>query len=182
MLGLLQLPHDGTSTVDDVDLIVAVIGRGAAPSDEADAATERLLSLAAVRDRDPVAVVSVLYQAFDATAALLATELHARCVAATPVPAVPRTRRVASGRATITGAAITPGTTVTLEIGAADLPFGAGPHRCPAEQLARRIVDGIIGAIVDSGHRVDPESIVTDADGRATRLVMRRDDRVQPPS
>jgi cytochrome P450 len=66
------------------------------------------------------------------------------------------------------------GTHVTLEIGQADLQFGAGRHRCPGEQLARAIVDGMIGSIRSSGYTVDPASIATDADGRPTTLVLRR--------
>ena len=40
------------------------------------------------------------------------------------------------------------GVEVVLEIGAAGLPYGAGPHRCPGTELAEQIATGVVGAIV----------------------------------
>ena len=57
-----------------------------------------------------------------------------------------------------------------LEIGAAGLPYGAGPHRCPGTELAEQIATGVVDAIMAGGYRVDLAGVVTDDDGRPTRL------------
>ena len=89
-------------------------------------------------------------------------------------PAVPRTRRVALGSTTIDGLAIVPGTALVLEIGAAGLPFGAGPHECPGRALAESIVAGVVDAFVASGLQIDASRTVVDPDGRPTRLIATR--------
>jgi hypothetical protein len=141
--------------VADVDAVVAVIGRGEPVTPAADRATERLVG------RFGIAGASLLYQNLDATAALIATRLAAVATGRPAAPAVPRTTRVdADGRQ------------VTLEIGAAGLPFGSGPHRCPGEQLAEAIVAAVLAAIDSAGYRPDPSSLAVDADGRPTALTL----------
>ncbi|MDW3215825.1 MAG: hypothetical protein R8G01_17645 [Ilumatobacteraceae bacterium] len=145
LIELLALPVDAESATRDVEAIVRVIGRGEAADDSADAATERLL--AAVPDPSvAVAVVSLLYQSFDATAALVATTLAARSTGATPEPAVRATRRVATAPTDVGRHRLETGDEVVLEIGPAGLPFGAGPHACPGRELAEAIVRGIVAA------------------------------------
>ena len=141
--------------VADVDAVVAVVGRGQPATPAADAAAQRLIG------RFGVEGASLLYQNFDATAALIATRLAAIATGGAPAPAVPRTKRVGPH-----------GTDVTLEIGAAGLPFGSGPHRCPGEQLAEAIVAGVLAAIESAGYRPDPRSLAVDADGRPTALTL----------
>jgi hypothetical protein len=151
------------ASVADVDAVVAVIGRGQPASPNADAAAERLVN------RFGVAGTSLLYQNFDATAALIATRLAAAATGRTPAPAVPRTKRVDAD-----------GTEVTLEIGAAGLPFGSGPHRCPGEQLAEAIVTAVLAAIESVGYRPDLGSLTVDADSRPTALTLTPPGTAQP--
>jgi cytochrome P450 len=149
--------------VADVDAVVAVIGRGQPATPAADDAAQRLV------DRIGVEGASLLYQNFDATAALIATRLAATATGGAPAPAVPRTKRVGPD-----------GTDVTLEIGAAGLPFGSGPHRCPGEQLAEAIVAAVLAAIESAGYRPDPRSLALDADGRPTALTLMPPSTAQP--
>ncbi len=156
--------------VDDVHAMVAVIGRGAAPSKRADAATERLLARADAAGLEPVAAMSVLYQNTDATAALLLARLAAIVQAAERAPAVPRTRRVARCDVQIGGHRILADTEVTIEIGAAGLPFGAGRHACPGQTVATRLVDCVADTITDAGYVPEPSSVELDADGRPVAM------------
>ena len=57
-----------------------------------------------------------------------------------------------------------------LEIGAAGLPYGAGPHRCPGIELAEQITAGVVDAIDAAGYRIDLAAVTVDADGRPTTL------------
>ena len=59
-----------------------------------------------------------------------------------------------------------------LEIGQAGLPWGSGPHYCPGQRLAEAIVAGILAAIDAAQYEVDVTGILTDPDGRPTRLPM----------
>jgi hypothetical protein len=167
----LRLPEP--VAIADVEAVVRVIGRGQPATPAADAATERLLEVAG----GDVAVVSALYQNFDATAALIASTLG---TGDPPAPAVPRTRRVAVGDVVVAGRSVPTGTTLVVEIGAAGLPFGAGPHECPGRLAAEAIVGGVVDAVATSGFHVDPADTVLDADGRPTRLVARRSRPVAP--
>ena len=156
--GALALP--GPAALADVEAVVRVIGRGEPATATSDAAAERLLGVA------DVATVSLLYQDFDATSALIATTL-----APGAAPAVPRTRRVAAADTSIGGVPVAAGVELVVEIGAAGFPFGAGPHECPGRTLAEAIVAGVIDAWTRSGLAIDPASIDLDPDGRPTRLV-----------
>jgi hypothetical protein len=55
---------------------------------------------------------------------------------------------------------------VDLEIGAAGLWFGAGPHHCPGRALAEAVAAAVVGAIDAFGATVAPDSAELDADGR----------------
>ena len=55
---------------------------------------------------------------------------------------------------------------VDLELGAAGLWFGAGPHACPGRQLAETIADAIVGAIDAAKTTLDTDAIEIDADDR----------------
>lgn len=82
----------------------------------ADAATDRLVEACGGRTEDSAARVCVLVQAHAGVGALLA---------ATDGPPIPYTRRIG------------PDGEVAVDL--ADVPFGAGPHRCPGEELGRRL-------------------------------------------
>jgi cytochrome P450 len=151
------------TSVADVDAVVAVIGRGQPSTPAGDDAAQRLVA------RLGVAGTSLLYQNFDATAALIATRLAARATGHEPAPAVPRTKRIAAG-----------GAELTLEIGAAALRFGSGPHHCPGEQLAEAITSAVLAAIESAGYCPDPDSIEVDPDGRPTALTLLPPDEAQP--
>jgi hypothetical protein len=147
LLGLPSPAEGGVSAlVDDVEAVVRVIGRGDPADPASDAATDRLL--AARNDpADAVAVVSLLYQNFDATSALLRTTMAARATGAVPEPAVRVTRRVATAPIDLGDTALTVGDEVVLDIAGAGLPFGAGPHACPGRELAEAIVRGVLAAL-----------------------------------
>jgi hypothetical protein len=130
--------------VDDVETIVSVIGRGEPSTSSSDEATHRLLDRFAGHPDGAVAAVSVLYQNFDATSALIRKLLEARTTRRTAAPAVAATRRVTTTAVWIDGVTITAGSELTLMIGAAGLPFGAGPHACPGRVLATALAEGIV--------------------------------------
>jgi cytochrome P450 len=158
--------------VGDVDVVTAVIGRGAPSSRAADAAADRLLALAAEHS-DPVAVVSMLYQCLDATAALVATGLVAHARVRPRVAAVPRTVRLATHTTTFGGTSVEVGDTLVLELGRADAEFGVGPHACPGRALAERLAEAVIGEIESSGVGIDLDDLVVDDDGRPVTLPLR---------
>jgi len=133
--------------LDDVESIVRVIGRGEPATPESDAATDRLTSRAADHPAGAVAVLSILYQNFDATAAAVRAATTARRRRTSAEPAVARTRRTASISTVVDGLEVEPEVDVVLEIGAAGLPYGAGPHECPGRVPAERIVAGIVGVV-----------------------------------
>jgi cytochrome P450 len=156
--------------VDDVDDVAAVVGRGRQPDSNSDAATDRLLALASDHPSGAVAVVSLLYQCLDATAASIATTLHALATGGEQRAAVPRTIRLATRAGEVAGVAIAPGDTIVLELAADDMEFGSGPHMCPGRDLAVRITEAVVASIVSSPLGVELERVAVDADGRPTEL------------
>lgn len=148
MVSLLGLAIDPVEVVDDVERVVLVIGRGEPADDAADAATDRLLAATGSSEPEAAdAVVSLLYQNFDATAALLRTTVEAHTSGRPPEAPVRATRRVATAPNTIAGHELGVGDEVVLEIGAAGLPYGAGPHACPGRLVAEAIVRGMVVAL-----------------------------------
>lgn len=146
LIALLGLPLDSDRAIRDVEAVVRVIGRGEPADDASDAATDRLLA-AAPAASDATAIVSLLYQNFDATAALVRNTIVAGSTGGAPEPAVRATRRVALAPTELGGRRVEPGEEVVLEIGTVGLPFGAGPHACPGRELAEAIVRGIVAAL-----------------------------------
>ncbi len=146
LTALLGLPLDPGTAIRDVEAVVRVIGRGEPADDTSDAATDRLLA-AVPETTDATTIVSMLYQNFDATAALVRTTLAARESGHTPEPAVRATRRVAMAPVDLAEHRLDTGAELVLEIGAAGLSFGAGPHVCPGRELAEAIVRGIVAAL-----------------------------------
>ncbi len=175
-LGLVGADDDTAmvALVADVTTIAAVIGAGNPTSADADAATERLLALAGTHPDGAVAVSSLLYQALDATAAVISTELHAGSIGGSRVAAVPRTKRVVLREIEVAGRTFTTEDELTLEIGAAALEFGFGPHACPGRRVAERIAAAVVATIRSAGFHVSPESVCLDADGRPTAMRLRR--------
>jgi cytochrome P450 len=137
---------DVAGLVADVGRMVAVIFRGEPSGPEADAAVARVLDRFAGHPAGAVAVASVLYQAHDATAGLVAAMLAGRERGGDRPSAGVRTRRVATADAEVGGIRVAAGATVVLDLATADLPFGAGPHRCPGPGVAEAIAAGIVSA------------------------------------
>lgn len=152
--------------VCDIEAMVAVIGRGHAPSVRSDEAVDRLSARFARHPLGRVAVLSALYQSMDATAALVATRLLGRGSDQPSAVPVARTTRIATTTAIVAGTTIPNGTAIDLEIGAAGLWFGAGPHACPGQALAEAIADAIVHSIVTSGAVLDIDSVDLDPDHR----------------
>jgi hypothetical protein len=117
MLAALGLP---LALETDVALIASAYQPHAPQSAEADAAADRLIDACGGRHEAAAARLCVLVQGH---AALLA-QIEALRSGSGAAP-VPSTRRLGPDG-------------VEVEVGLADAPFGRGPHRCPAEPLARR--------------------------------------------
>ena len=135
---------DDSRLVDDVAAIVRVIGRGEPPTGAADEATRRLVERFAEHPDGAVAAVSILYQNFDATSALIRNLLESTTSGEPPAPAVAATRRVATTEVLLDREVIPAGSEITLMIGAAGLPFGAGPHACPGQALAIALANAVV--------------------------------------
>jgi cytochrome P450 len=102
---------------------------------------------AAIRELPPEAV-PFLFQAFDATAGMIG-----HVVADHDLPAVHNTRRFFDVDATVAGCDLAAGDRVLVVLVTAGLPFGTGPHECPAGPLASTIATYAAGHI---GHRGEP--------------------------
>lgn len=134
----------------DTDLMVASIGRGHVPTAETEASVERLLArFPGLRSR-AVASVSILYQNYDATTALVASVIEAKDQGCQRQAAVKRTVRVASNRTVLAGTSINKSETVVLDLESAGLEFGGGPHECPGREIAEAIARGISAAVGSS--------------------------------
>ncbi len=167
-------PHPLRDLIADIEHVVGVIGRGEAASRASDAATRRLLARFGSHPSGAVEVVSMLYQNFDATRFMIAATVHAIAIGAVaPVAPVPRTRRVCVRTTAIDGLVIEAGATVSVEIGAVGLPFGAGAHECPGRFVAEAIVRGATEALRTAGYAADLDDLAVDADGRPTSLSIR---------
>jgi cytochrome P450 len=147
----------------DVAIAARAYHPGTAIDAKADSAVERLVAACGGRrDEATAARIGLLVQACDATAGLAANALvalltgarggsPAAIVAATlrDDPPVRATRRVAEAAARVGDVEIPAGTVVTLDLTAArddQLPFGAGPRRCPGREPALALATGIVAA------------------------------------
>ena len=107
----------------DVALVAASYQPHAPQTPDADAAADRLVEACGGRSEESAARVCVLVQGHAAMEALIARRRER-----SDAPPVPFTRRVGPDG-------------VLVEVDLADARFGRGPHRCPAEVLARRFAD-----------------------------------------
>jgi cytochrome P450 len=145
---------------------------------EVDAAARELLALleplAPADDEQVVAALSVLFQARDATAALIGRALlvgagggadAAQWVdrALRQDPPVQCTRRTAVADVELGGVTVPAGATVWIllaaaEVGPPDPPatFGSGTHACPAAPLATALARGVVAGLLADGLRPVP--------------------------
>jgi cytochrome P450 len=147
----------------DVAVAARVYHPAAAVDKKANAAVERLVAACGgTHDEATAARIGLLVQACDATAGLAANALIALLTSArdgSPAaivgaalrddPPVRATRRVAEAPARAGDLDIPAGTVVTLDLTAArddQLPFGAGPRRCPGREQALALATGIVTA------------------------------------
>ena len=172
MLTLLGLSGDMEGLIADVGAVANVIGHGFASTPESDEAVDRLLGIFEPHQAGAIPVVSMLYQNYDATAALLIETLLARHRHTDRAAAVTRTTRVAVAHTTIDDVPIPAGTVVVLDLAGAGLEFGAGDHACPGRQLAEAIVDGIVSAIDTDGFEIIDQSSTLDANARPVSIVI----------
>jgi cytochrome P450 len=149
--------------IDDVAAIARVYltgGDNPAEIAVADAAVARLATaIGAGSDDAGAALVGVLVQSYQATATLITNACATlsasggqpeQVVAATLMddPPARLTRRQATVDTRIGDVHIGAGQTVTVAIGEAGVPFGAGPHACPGSELARAIAEGALEALM----------------------------------
>lgn len=127
----------------------------------ADEAVEELLP-----GHDPeeaVAVVSILFQARDATAALIAGALLQAGEGA-PVEAALRqapvlsTRRTAAREVRLGGVLLPAGADVRVSLESVPAAFGSGPHACPGAAQARALTEGVLAGL--AGWRVVRDQVV----------------------
>lgn len=130
---------------------VGVIGRNYQPNDGPDEAADEAVAqlvdaYGGVADEATAARISLLVQAVDATAGLVGSAVFAalrsalspdQAVAETLLrePPAQVTRRVRADSA------------VTLDLAAAQLPFGTGPHHCPGGDHAVALATGVVTAL-----------------------------------
>jgi cytochrome P450 len=123
-------------------------------------------------DDRALAVISMLFQAHDATAALIGLALG-RAVAGPGEtaaelteavlrddPPVQCTRRISALPAVIGGVTIPAGEPVWILLAAAEssapappATFGSGPHGCPGRELAMALARGVVSGVLDGGWR-----------------------------
>lgn len=178
----------------DLDRVVALVGAVCAalapgarePHDltqDADAAATELAShlapLVPEGQDEVAAAISVLFQARDATAALIGSALIAPVTKAVDDCAswiewtvhhdapVQCTRRVARADWAVDGVVVPAGSTVWLMIAAADTSpgpiaptFGAGPHACPGWSQALAMARGVVTAVHTAGWRAVPDQLI----------------------
>lgn len=143
-LGLPAVPVDTVinTVIDTVAAIAEAYQPGSGPEEPADKAVAQLVSaFGGIPDEPTAAKISVLVQAYAATAGLVrnaASAPHSADVIAYALhhnPPVRTTRRLAPDLETI----------VTVDL--TGLPFGAGPHHCPGSEHATAIATGIMDAM-----------------------------------
>lgn len=132
------------------------------PGDDAALALRDAVAAAgAWGDEQVDAVVSLLFQARDATAALIGGALlHDGQVLAGPAPAQ-CTLRVASQDAPLGEATVPAGERVWVLLGAVPdasppMTFGRGPHACPGAAQALALAHGVVDALTAGGWRLVP--------------------------
>jgi cytochrome P450 len=152
-LGLGAVP----AVVEAVDALVQATAPATAEVDRPDdESVDRMLRDAlGPPDEATAARLSVLFQAMDATAALI----MARLLHSAIPPILTTTRRTVRAVA-IPSATVPPGTGVVVGLGAAttasdeSFVFGRGRHRCPGEEVAQALADGVVDAVDGWGRRV----------------------------
>lgn len=168
----------GTSESDldrvanDVEIIVRSIGRGEPATATTDAAADQLMSEFDSHPDGAVAAVSLLYQVFDSTAALLSSVLLADASNVPRRNALAGTIRVAQRPVAVGAHSIDLDETVQVSLEREGFEFGHGLHRCPGAEHAFAIVTGITRAL--ESFDLALHSVEFFADGRAASLPMNR--------
>ena len=163
---------DADRLTDDVRRVAEVIGRGAPSSAASDGAAARLLGRFAAHPAGAVPVVSLLYQAHDATASLLAATLVSRHGGMPRRSAIAGTLRTAAADTVVGGTPIAAGAVVALDLDASGLERGSGPHRCPGFDLAEALVAGMVDALDERDYELLADEVVLTG-GRPTAVPMR---------
>ncbi|RKR91702.1 cytochrome P450 [Micromonospora pisi] len=182
-LGVAPIDRDRTVTLVGrlCDALAPTLAPPPTPDDPdavADELTTLLTPVGAGDFERVAAVAGILFQARDATAALIGSAL----LAATPAdgtaptgigrlvertlreePPVQCTRRHAADPVALGGVGVPPGATVWVLLAAAETgppappaTFGAGPHACPGATQARAVAGGFLSATLARGLRPVP--------------------------
>lgn len=168
------LGPDLTAPIDDVAELSArlapAVGRTRSDDDDVSALVARVVGEPMAPSR--VAAFSIVHQARDATAGLVAAALlrhgDVEAAARLDAPVQLTTRRAGSG-VRLGGVDVPPAADVVVVLASAssdpahaDLfplhppTFGAGPHACPGAELARTLAGAIVAAVQAVGARVTP--------------------------
>lgn len=158
MTAAVGMPSEAVDDLRQVSRALAPRPDAPVPGPTADASWAR--AIAAVRSDDPdvgAASISLVHQAHDATAGLVAAALRVsggnararvdRALREAP-PVVCTTRRT-TAPVRLPTRLLGAGTLVEVDL--ADHPFGAGPHRCPGEELARALAISLVACVLDQG-------------------------------
>ncbi len=169
---ILNLAGDVSELIADLLEVVQVIGRGRPLTNGCDLAVERLLAVSASQGRDPVSVISMLYQNHDATASLVVNTIVANQSQSERRTAVKHTLRIARNETMIGSTRIKSGEIIAVDLAAAGFEFGNGPHQCPGRELAESICRGIADAVASSSYKLGVDNAIFDDAGLPISLVL----------
>jgi cytochrome P450 len=156
--------------VEDTRHIAAAIGQQLPPSPGSDRAVNRLRRLFSHHSAGFVAVVSLLYQNYNATSSLIAEHLLAEGAGRVRRSAISSTVRIASRATRVNDTEIAADATVVIDLESAGLEFGYGPHECPGRRLAESIASGVLRPLADSDYELILDLVNFDEEERPRTL------------
>ncbi len=154
----------------EVASIVEVIGRNGPSGTGSDTAATRLVERTKQLGHDPVAAVTLLYQSYDACAAMFASALLADQTGGSRRSSITSTVRIVNEDTEIGGLRLRPGGAVVPDLETSGFEFGLGSHGCPGRAIAERIIAGMLAAVREDDRELNVEEIEWRADRRPQTL------------